>query len=154
MRSIIGFAFFATTMFTFVATSQPLQERYGRPVAETYQVKPGVGASARYGASGQVCLIVVRPEKPHCPLNSPRNTIGDYEQTKEIVKELVPESERGKYVIGGFANIFCGTETDCFGSYEHWEKLFIFFSGSNQKQHYASIRWERDECHGIDQDIQ
>jgi hypothetical protein len=98
--------------------------------------------------------MVVRPEKPHCPLNSPENTIGDYGQTKEILKELVSESERGKYVIGGFLNIFCEAGRDCFGSDERWEKVFIFFSGSNDKQHFASIRWQRDECKGIDPDTQ
>jgi hypothetical protein len=154
MRSIAGIAFFVATMFTFVDTSQTLQERYGRPVAETYRVRPGVVASAHYGASGHVCLIVVQPEKPHCPLNSPKNTVGNYDQMVEILKELVPESERGKYVIGGFANIFCGTDRDCFGVDENWEKLTIFRSGSNDRQHYASIRWKRDECQGLDPDIQ
>jgi hypothetical protein len=129
MRSILGIVFFVAALATFPGdTSQTLLKRYGAPISETYRVRPGVVASARYGASGRACAIVVEPEQPHCPLNNPKNTIGDYGQADAILKELVPETERGEYVIGGFVNIFClSADTDCGGVSERWQKLKIFF---------------------------
>jgi hypothetical protein len=155
MKSILGIVFFLAALATFPGdTSQTLKERYGSPISETYRVRPGVVASASYGASGHVCAIVVEPEQPHCPLNNPKNTIGGYGQAVEIVKEIVPETERGKYVIGGFVNLFCPSEDrDCFGVNENWEKLTIFRSGSNDRQHNATIQWKRDECEGIGPDM-
>jgi hypothetical protein len=155
MRSILGIVFFVAALATFPGdTSQTLQKGYGTPISETNRVRPGVVASARYGASGRACAIVVEPEQPHCPLNNPKNTIGDYRQAVAILKELVPETERGQYVIGGFVNIFClSADTDCFGVNEDWQKLTIFRSGSNDRQHYATIQWKRDECQGIGPDM-
>lgn len=157
MRSCVGIVFLVAGLATFPAdTSHTLQERYGQPISETYRVRPGIAVSARYGASGHVCAIVVEPEQPQYPLNDRKNTIGDYEQVAGILKELVPERERGKYVIGTFLDMVClplDADTDCGGVEEDWEKLVIHRSGSSDRQHYATIRWKRDECHGIYPDV-
>jgi hypothetical protein len=51
-------------------TGPTLHERYGRPISETYLVRPGIVASARYGGSGHVCEIVLSPRKPSSLIKS------------------------------------------------------------------------------------
>jgi hypothetical protein len=72
-----------------------------------------------------------------------------------ILSELVPEKERGKYVMGTFLNLIClsdGADIDCGGVEEDWERLLIHRIGSNDNQHYATIHWKRKECKKIDPD--
>jgi hypothetical protein len=38
--------------------------------SETYGVRPGIVASVRYGKSGHVCEVLVRPAKPFYPIQS------------------------------------------------------------------------------------
>ncbi|MGA3194487.1 MAG: hypothetical protein ABSD39_05745 [Terriglobales bacterium] len=137
-------------------TARTLQERYGLPISEIYVVRLGIEAWARYGASGHVCAMVVKPERAEHPLNRRENNVGDYERTVEILKELVPEKERGKYKGATLLHLACAPAempVDCGGVEEEWEKLVIKRNGNNDHQHYATIRWKRDECHDIYPDV-
>jgi hypothetical protein len=137
-------------------TSHTLQERYGQPISETYLVRPGIAVSVRYGASGHVCVMVVEPERAERPLNRRENNIGDYGQTVEMLKELVPEKEWGKYNMPTLLHLACApfdTDMDCGGVEEDWEKLVIKRNGGKDRQHYASIQWKRDECQDIHPDV-
>jgi hypothetical protein len=138
-------------------TSQTLHERYGQPISETYIVKPGVVASAQYGASGHVCAIVIKPQQALHPLKRRKNTVGNYSQVLAVLEELVPEPERGKRLTPSFLHLVCvppDEGMDCGGVREDWERLVISRMGDNSVQHYATIQWKRDECRDIapDQD--
>jgi hypothetical protein len=126
-------------------TGPTLHERYGRPISETYLVRPGIVASARYGGSGHVCEIVLSPRKPSSLIKSGNYTIESKELT-EVLDELVPLNERGKYLIGTFDNITCLRANDCQGVQSKWENVVIYRNGSTGNEHYATIQWRREEC--------
>ena len=124
---------------SFPANSgQTLRERYGQPVSEDFLVRPGVIATATYGASGKVCQIVISPQRLW-------NSTLASKHINEITDELVPRSERGKVATGGFLNSGCPTN-DCSGTIYNWENISIIRMGSNDQTHYATIEWHRDEC--------
>jgi hypothetical protein len=153
----LNLLFLAMAMTSFPAdTSRTLQDRYGQPISETYIVKPGVAVTAQYGVSGHACTVVVKPRKPIHPLNNRTNRVGDYQEVMGILRELVPENERGHYVIGTFLDIVCapgGADMDCGGVNEDWEKVVIHRSGSDERQHFAEVHWKRDECKDIYADL-
>jgi len=126
-------------------TAQTLRERYGEPVFESYAVKPGIVASARYGNSGHVCEIVISPRKPSTLIKSGKKTIDSKEST-EVLEELVPTEQRGKYLIGTFEDIICLPENDCYGVQGKWQKVVIYRNGDTGNEHYATIHWRREEC--------
>ena len=147
---LAGLAFFPAD------TSQTLHQRYGQPVLETYLVRPGITAAARYGTSQHVCAITVYPEHPKHPLNRRENSIGNDKQVAEVLNELVPEKERGKYLMGTFLDLVCDGEkgVDCGGVEEDWETVTILHMGSKDSEHYAAINWKRDECKDTYTDVQ
>jgi hypothetical protein len=120
-------------------TGQSLRDRYGPPISENFLVRPGVIATTTHGASGHVCEIVISPQRLwNSTLASTRIT--------EIIDELVPPSERGKYEIGTFLDAVCFPTMDCGGSAQTWEKVNIVYNGSTGNEHYIRIRWRRGEC--------
>ena len=137
-------------LFVFAAsfptdTAETLHERYGPAISETYQLRPGIVASARYGSSGHVCEVVVSPRKPSSLIKTGNYTIESKELTA-VVDEIVPTNGRGKYLIGTFDDITCLPDNDCQGVQGKWEKVVIYRNGSTGKEHYATIQWHREEC--------
>jgi len=120
-------------------TAQTLRERYGQPISETYLAKPGVVVAASYGPSGHICNLVVSPERLW-------NSTFESKQLTEIIDEVAPVNERGKFLIGGFLNSFCMPTNDCFGTESTYEKVHIARFGGTDAEHYARIEWLRDEC--------
>ena len=118
--------------------TQALRQKYGAPISESYLVRPGVIASASYGPSGNVCEIVLSPQRLW-------NSTLDSKEVNQLAEELVPTSERGKVATGGIINGACPTD-DCSGSDYEWEKVSIVRWGGNDQIHYVTIRWHRDEC--------
>jgi hypothetical protein len=153
MRTRLGVAFLLLGLASFPAdTSQTLHERYGQPISETYLIRPGIAVAARYGASQHVCSTTIYPEHPTHPLNSRENSIGDDRQVAEMLSELVPTKERGKYLMGTFLDLFCFVEGEtayCGGVEEDWEKLKIDRMGTKDANRYAAIHWKRDECKDV-----
>jgi hypothetical protein len=139
-----AFLFFSFQTSFPADTPQSLRNQYGQPISESYLVRPGIVASASYGASGHICEIVVSPQRLW-------NSTFDSKQLTEIVNEIVPESQRGKYLMGTFVNAVCFPTQDCNGTAGTWEKVNIFRNGGTDAEHYASIQWSRDECRTITQ---
>ena len=72
-------------------SSETLQQRYGKPISETYLVRPGILLTASYGASGQTCELVISPKEPELILRKwpgPAEMNADLEL--ELEDELVP----------------------------------------------------------------
>lgn len=120
-------------------TGRSLRDRYGQPISENFLVRPGVVATASYGASGHVCNVVVSPQRLW-------NSTLDSVNVGDIIDEIVPKSKRGKPVIAGFVDAICFPTTDCGGSDELWENVDIFYNGSTGSERYVRIHWRRDEC--------
>jgi hypothetical protein len=84
---------------------------------------------------------------PVCEHSHRKNLFGDEKRVAEILSELVPEKERGKYLMGSFLNLGCaGQDVECGGVEEDWEKLTILRMGTKDAEHYAALHWKRDEC--------
>jgi hypothetical protein len=124
-----------------------LRERYGKPISETYLVRPSIAVSASYGDSGDVCELLVSPQKPSSLIKSADQTpVIDFNQMTEIIDELVPVSERGKGKGTSMLDLRCLPADDCAGSEGSWEKLLIYRNSGQGGEHYATIQWQRDEC--------
>jgi hypothetical protein len=129
-------------------TALTLRERYGQPISETYLVRPGIAVSAIYGESGDVCELLISPQKSSSLMKSANLTPAtiDFNQMTEIIDELVPVSERGKGKGTSMLNLRCLPADDCAGSEGSWEKLRIYRNAGRGGEHYATIQWQRDEC--------
>jgi len=141
LRSL-GFVLLSAFVFqgSFPAdTAQTLRKRYGQPISETYLVKPGVVIAVSYGPSGRICNIVVSPERLW-------NSTFESKQLAEIIDEVAPVNERGKFLMGTFLNAYCMPTNDCFGTASTHEMVNIVRFGSTDAEHYARIEWLRDEC--------
>jgi hypothetical protein len=57
---------------------------------------------------------------------------------------LVPETARGAGQIGGFLNIACLPENDCYGSEESYQNLTIYYNaGKSGNVNYVVIQWKK-----------
>ena len=121
-----------------------MRQRYGPPIAETYLIKLGVVASVTFGASGQVCEIVVSPEETD-PVK--RLKAFKHQELSDLIDELVPVNERGTPMFAGFFNATCLPDNECAGTYSDSEKVSIYRNGGADRERYATIQWTRDECH-------
>jgi hypothetical protein len=128
-----------------IDTAQTMRQRYGSPISETYLIKPGVVATASFGASGNVCEVVVSPENRATVKSGNRKF--KHEELTQVIDELVPLNERGKPMGGGFANFRCLPDDDCAGTISDSERVSIYRNGGNDGERYATIRWTRDECY-------
>jgi|ERR1700722_17838195 len=93
--------------------------------------------------------MLLGPEKALHPLNNRSNTVGDYKRVTQLLSELVPDEERGKFVSGAALHIACSSEhleLDCGGAEDRYEKVLIHHSGVRDAEHFATVVWTRDEC--------
>ena len=124
-------------------TASELRHKYGQPVSETYNVRPDVTVTVTYAKSGAVCELLIKPSsksetgKPPLLKSQPLNA---------VIDELVPTSQRGKYLMAGFVNIFCMPDGGCEGTEESYERLTIFRNGGTDAHRFASITWKRNAC--------
>lgn len=119
-----------------------LRLKFGAPVAETFVVRPGVGATAAYSEDGRIKELVISPQTNS--MIKSRNMILDRSLVMGIIDTLVPPAKRGKLVMGTFINMTCLPEVDCAGSEEAYQNLTIYFnSGRDGGIAYAVIPWKR-----------
>jgi hypothetical protein len=116
-----------------------LKRKYGEPISETFRVRPGITATARYASNGQIAELLIAPETPY--LIKSRNKTISQDTLKKILDELVPGSERGKYVIGEFVNMDCLPQNDCQCTQELYEKIIIYYNAGRDGANYAVVQW-------------
>ena len=85
--------------------------------------------------------MIVAPERPSSLIKSNIEEI-DHSLLREIIDELVPLNDRGKYKIGSFLNILCLPKNDCAGTSEDYEKLIIYYNAGRKGANYAVIQWK------------
>ena len=127
--------------------SETLHQQYGQPIAETFLVRLGIVVTASYGRSGNTCELTIRPKDTNDIANKSSSEI-DYDLLKGIENELVPVTERGRYVMGTFLDIVCFPEDDdCpAGTQEDWKMVSIYTNAGKTGARYGEIHWNRDEC--------
>jgi hypothetical protein len=126
-------------------TSESIRQRYGKPVSESYQVKPGIFVVVTYGADDTICEMLIQSAPDSAPIKHFTPTLKSKE-IREVIDELAPKSSRGNFIIGGFVNIFCPPENDCAGVSEDWEKVSIYINGNIDQHRYATIQWKTTGC--------
>ena len=122
-------------------TQVSLHQKYGTPQAETFVIRPGITLTATYTPAGDVREMIVAPEQPTSIIKSTTATL-DNELLHEVINELVPLRERGKFIIGTFLNITCLPKDNCAGSSEDYEKLTIYYNAGKNGANYAVIQWK------------
>ena len=131
-------------LFTFAAifgqSKDELTKKYGAPIAETFKMRPGIIATARYASTGQVTELVISAETPGIIKS---RTALSLETMKSVLDELVPGSKRGKYVIGEFMNVTCLPQDDCQGTHELYEKVDIYYNAGINGTNYAVVWWRK-----------
>jgi len=81
-------------------TASEIAAKY--PLVKAYEIRPGILMTASYDKGGQVCEMVL--ERRHKTDKQIINfdEIFSEQIVKELVNELVPESERGKELKGAY----------------------------------------------------
>jgi hypothetical protein len=119
-----------------------LKKKYGEAIAETYLIRPGIIVTASYDSSNQITELVIASQLADLIKSQGRGL--DRETLNEVIDELVPTSERGRGLFGGFFNIGCMPRNDCYGSYMEYERLMIYYNaGQHHEVNYAVIRWKK-----------
>jgi hypothetical protein len=125
---------------------QTFRERYGKPLSETFLVRPDIVVSAFYGPSGNTCELAIVPKDPETIFTAPHSRTIDNKRLEEIENELVPKGERGKFTITNVIDASCPAENHCSGIEYRWEKVVISRNDGDGDSRLGLIRWNRDEC--------
>jgi hypothetical protein len=119
-----------------------LKNKYGEPISETFLLRPGIAVTASHDSSGQITELVIAPLVTDL-IKSKGNGLSR-DVLKNLIDELVPVSVRGIPQIGGFLNLACLPANDCYGSYDSYEKLTVYYNaGKNGNVNYAVIQWKK-----------
>lgn len=118
-----------------------LRQKYGNPVSETFQIRPEIVVIVSYDKSGKVSQMVVEPKLSDDLIKSRDKRI-DEKTFKEVFDELAPPSVRGKFVSGGFENIICLPENDCYGTSKGYENVIVYRNGNSNAYRYFTIQWK------------
>jgi hypothetical protein len=138
-----------------IAQKPAAPHKYGTPISETYMMRPGIYVTVVRDAHGGICGLRISPIAQSGYLLAKRNANEmSYDLLKNVVDELVPLNERGKFVRGGVLNTNCldvgwaNQTCDGNGDVFEYEHVTIFYarSDSKDKKLYAEIRWNRSEC--------
>ena len=126
-------------------TSNDLRQKYGAPLSETFKVRPGIVVTVTRAKTGEICEMLITPQLPVTPIKSS----GAFLKSKtldEVVNELVPRDQRGKFLMGSFLNLTCLPENDCGGTGEDYERENIYRKGGIDEHRYATIQWKDNAC--------
>jgi hypothetical protein len=80
---------------TLPQTSSEFHARYGKPDAETFNVRPGILLNVEYGEDGEACAMRIQPRREsHAPAENPKPAPMDV--ITAVLDEAVPPEQRGK----------------------------------------------------------
>jgi hypothetical protein len=116
-------------------TKDEFKKRFGDPVSETFMVRPGIVLTASYTPSGQIRELLIAPEMTG--LIKSKNKTLSHDLLREIIDELLPAGERGKFIISSFLNC-----SDCGGTLDKYESVTIYYNAGKDGVNYAVIQWK------------
>jgi len=117
-------------------TKDEFKKRFGDPVSETFLVRSGIVVTASYTQSGRIRELLIAPEMTG--LIKSKNKTLSHDVLREIIDELVPARDRGKFILSGFLDC----SDDCGGSFYNYEKLSIYYNAGKDGVNYAVIQWK------------
>jgi hypothetical protein len=118
-----------------------LGRKYGKPISETFIVRPGISATATYGRSGRIIEWLISPR--NTALIKSRGRTLSQESVKTVIDELVPPSVRGKPLMGSVLNATCMPENDCNGTAQVYENVTIYFNAGKAGLSYVVVQWKK-----------
>jgi hypothetical protein len=120
-----------------------LKSRYGTAISQTFTVRDGIGVRVKSRPDGRVAEMLIFPMRADSLIES-RSMTFSYETAKDLLHELLPDSKRGKFVMGGFVNAICMPENDCAGSEESYENVSIYYNSSAKPGQlcYVDVRFK------------
>jgi len=147
----IAFVLLLTAVVATAQTPKTLRQKYGQPTFDTYdgqpveiyKVRPDIKVTLRYTKDGEICSMFI------APLSGTTNgkpSLLKSQELDEVIDELVPKDQRGKFLMGTFLNITCLPNNDCDGTEEDYQKVVIHKHGSIDAHPYASISWKSRTC--------
>ena len=133
------FALVLVTASTLLAQSRhSLEEKYGKPASETFEVRSGVGVTVRYNQNGTVAEMLIAPLQREYLAAAWQLTLSE-KMVKEVIDQLVPPLRRGKLVMAGFLNITCMPEDNCGGSEETYEHATVIYNAAREAEHVRFV---------------
>jgi hypothetical protein len=108
---------------------QDLKQKFGDPVSQTFQVRPGVGVTIRRGSDGAIAEMLIMPLNATSLIES-RHMTFTRAAAQTVLDRLVPGSGRGKFITGTLLNVTCLPENDCAGSSEDYENVKITYNSA------------------------
>jgi hypothetical protein len=147
----IAFVFLLVAVVATAQTSSTLREKYGQPTSDTYDGQPveiykvrhDMKVTVRYTKHGDVCSMFIAPLSE---TTNGKPSLLKSNALDEVIDELVPKDQRGKYLMGTFLNITCLPKNDCYGTEEDYQRVLIHKHGSTDAHPYASISWKSRAC--------
>ncbi|MBP6213859.1 MAG: hypothetical protein KA447_12520 [Pyrinomonadaceae bacterium] len=149
---------FLTLLGFAIASAQSavdLRKKFGEPTSEsrseTYQIKPydkktntSVQLTVTYAKTGEITewLVEIFPyfQDRQTPVSEEESDT-KIQILRDALAEVFPLEKRGKNIINGFLSGTC-SDDDCYGTFERYENVTIFFNGNNHR--YARIRTGSD----------
>ena len=147
----IAFILLLMTVIATAQTSSTLRQKYGQPTSdiydgqpvEIYKVRPGIKVTVRYTKRGVVCSMFIAPLSE---TTNGKPSLLKSQPLDDVIDELVPKDQRGKYLMGTFLHITCLPKNDCYGTEEDYQRVLIHKHGSVDEHPYASISWKGRAC--------
>jgi hypothetical protein len=110
-------------------SGEHMKRKYGDPVSETFQGRPGVGVTIRKAKDGTVTEMLITPLNA-ASLIASRHMTFTHAAANSVLDDLLPSSARGKFIIGTFLDVTCLRENDCGGSSEDYENVKITYNSA------------------------
>jgi len=146
----IVFVFLLAAIIATAQTPSKLRQKYGPPTAdiydgqpvEIYKVRPDMKVTVRYTKHRDVCSMYIASLET----TNGKPSLLKSQALNDVIDELVPQDQRGKYLMGTFINIICLPDNDCSGTEENYQKVLIHKHGSLDAHPYGSISWKGRAC--------
>jgi hypothetical protein len=138
-----------TLLICMIANAQSREElhkRFGVSISETLTARPGVLVTITYAETGEVCEMIIHPQALTSSLDYPITETMKSKAVDEMIDDLVPISQRGKFLIAAFLNITCLPLNNCGGVDADYERVAIRRIGGTDKERYARIWWKTAAC--------
>lgn len=123
-------------------TKSDVRKNYGILVSSSYEVRPNVLLTVKYGKEGQVCHMNFKPNMTDS--NLPEVTL---DLLDKLVDEIVPAGERGRNIINGFLS-----GAQIFGTTWDYDKLKIYKISKaidQTDQIYINVVWKDKSCNNF-----
>jgi hypothetical protein len=121
-----------------------LRRHYGDAIGEVYRTSNHLTVTAYFDEHGNTCREHIESEN--------RGRRMTDKEVNNVLDEIAPKDERGKYKMGTFLNVICLPVNDCAGVSEDYERLAITKIGSTNEYRYVSILYNSAECRQLDAD--